>query len=218
MLGQHPDQPSTVMADSTGKAAANINGTTLHSAFALPIRGSYGRLEYKKKSKEKLNSLRSRYANLKIIIADDISMFGAQNLNNLSLILQDILQAYSHPFANISMLAVEDLLQLNRVGDSPIYKALKSTYAALAGSLWQQLFELFELTEVMRQRGNPQLAELLSRVRTGNVTEENIAFLKDLENTELDQSLPHPVHIALTSKRKISITTFCHKNFSIRQK
>ena len=36
--GQNPDQPTVLLTASTGKAAANINGTTLHSAFNLPVR------------------------------------------------------------------------------------------------------------------------------------------------------------------------------------
>ena len=36
------DHPSVVVTVSIGKAATNINGTTLHSAFSLPLReGSF---------------------------------------------------------------------------------------------------------------------------------------------------------------------------------
>ena len=38
--GQNPDEePSIAITASTGKAACNINGTTLHSAFGLPCHG-----------------------------------------------------------------------------------------------------------------------------------------------------------------------------------
>ena len=34
------EYPAVVVTASTGKAAANVNGTTLHSAFGLPVRES----------------------------------------------------------------------------------------------------------------------------------------------------------------------------------
>ena len=38
-LGQNVDEhPAVVVKASTGKAAINVNGTTLHSAFGLPVR------------------------------------------------------------------------------------------------------------------------------------------------------------------------------------
>lgn len=36
--GQNPDLPTVLLTASTGKAAAYISGTTLHSAFALPVK------------------------------------------------------------------------------------------------------------------------------------------------------------------------------------
>ena len=33
-----PEKPSVILTASTGKAAANINCTTLHTAFALPVK------------------------------------------------------------------------------------------------------------------------------------------------------------------------------------
>ncbi|XP_060594477.1 uncharacterized protein LOC132748840 isoform X1 [Ruditapes philippinarum] len=98
--GQNPDQPTVLLTASTGKAATGINGTTLHSAFALPVKTKASKSsEYQKIGSERLNKMRSSYANLKLIIADEISMFGSQNLQNLHLALQDIFQDYNTPFA-----------------------------------------------------------------------------------------------------------------------
>lgn len=33
------EHPAVVVAASTGKATINVNGTTLHSEFVLPVRG-----------------------------------------------------------------------------------------------------------------------------------------------------------------------------------
>ena len=142
-----------LLTASTGKAAANINHLTLHSAFGLPVKDSNNKkLQYRKPGAEKLNTLRSNYTNLKLIIADEISMFGAKKLSNLPLALQDIFEEYSVPFADISILAVGDLLQPNPVGDRPIFKHISDGYDALAGSLWTQFFKLYELQKIVRQK------------------------------------------------------------------
>ena len=52
--GQDPSKPTVLLTASTGKAASNINGTTLHSAFALPIRETHHRFIYKKSNMEKI--------------------------------------------------------------------------------------------------------------------------------------------------------------------
>ena len=71
--GQDPAKPTVLITASTGKAASNINGTTLHSVFALPIRETLHKFVYKKPNMEKLNTLRCLYFDLKVIIADEIS-------------------------------------------------------------------------------------------------------------------------------------------------
>ncbi|XP_048238649.1 uncharacterized protein LOC124112461 [Haliotis rufescens] len=86
--GSDPDKPTVLITAPTGKAATNINGTTLHSAFPLPIRDNFAK-EYKKPSSEHLAKLHNRYANLKLLIIDEISMVGGSTLENLSLALQN---------------------------------------------------------------------------------------------------------------------------------
>lgn len=149
-----PDQPTVLLTASTGKAAVNINGTTLHSAFNLPIKDKSNKFEYKKPGTENLNRLRSNYINVKLIIVDEISMFGARSLLHLHLTLRHIFEIYDKPFAGISVLAVGDLLQLNPVGDLPVFKNPSSGYSALAGSLWTQNFELHELYEIVGRKSD----------------------------------------------------------------
>ena len=199
--GQDPSKPTVLLTASTGKAASNINGTTLHSAFALPIRETHHKFIYKKPNMEKLNTLRSLYINLKVLIADEISMFGSSSLHHLSCALQEIFQDYSRPFGGIAILVVGDLLQLNPVGDRPVFKTAKEGYEALAGSLWTNLFQIYELTAIVRQKGDPHFAQILSRVRLGETSEADKTALKELQNTNTDHFPPDTVHLYLTNKQ-----------------
>ena len=119
--GQHPDTPTIILTASTGKAAVNIGGTTLHTAFSLPCRKSGESNNYQRPPPQTLNTLRMKYSILKIIVIDEISMIGGETLSNLNQTLQHIFEC-DKPFGNISILAVGDLLHLNPVGDRPIYK------------------------------------------------------------------------------------------------
>ena len=79
-------------------------------------------------------------------------------------------------FGGVSILAVGDLYQLPPVGQPLLFSPVSDGYAQLyrPGSLWIDEFQLIELDEVMRQRGDRSFSELLCRVRTNSCTTENI--------------------------------------------
>ena len=199
--GQDPDKPTVLMTASTGKAATNVNGITVHSAFALPVKQQGCQFLYRKPSAERLNTMRSNYVNLKLIIIDEISMLGGKNLTHLSLVLQDIFEDHTSDFANVSILAVGDLLQLNPVGDIPVYQQSFKGYQALAPSVWRKNFKLYELTDIVRQKGDPDFADILSRVRTGTdtMTDDDIMKLKELEKTPTENFPEDTIHLYFTN-------------------
>ena len=128
-------------------------------------------------------------------------MFGARSLLHFHLTLQHIFEIYDRPFAGISILAVGDLLQLNPVGDLPVFKNPSSGYGALAGSLWTQHFKLHELSEIVRQKNDPTFANILSRIRISNIVDEDMKLLRDLEETNTDSFPDSNVKIFLTNKQ-----------------
>ena len=67
---------------------------------------------------------------------------------------------------------MRDLYQLPPVGQPQLFSTVSDSYAQLygSGSLWVDEFEMIELNEVVRQRGEPTFSELLCRVRTGHCT------------------------------------------------
>ena len=88
-------------------------------------------------------------------------------------------------FGGVSVLAVGDLLQLNPVGESPVFINNTHSSSNLAGSLWSKLFQMFELIEIVRQKNDPQFAELLNRIRVGNATSNDIKELEELEQNDV---------------------------------
>ena len=82
------------------------------------------------------------------------------------------------PFGGVSIIAIGDLFQLQPVMDDYIFNDLKTEYGILSPNLWQELFKMFELKEIMRQRESKQFSELLNRLREGKQTNEDIRILK----------------------------------------
>ena len=79
--------------------------------------------------------------------------------------------------------------------DRYIFKDMdNSEYGFLAPNLWKELFSMFELHQIMRQRESKQFAELLNRLREGNHTNDDIMKLKErvIVNTASDHAKDAP--------------------------
>ena len=178
----------------TGKAAYNINGNTIHSALAIPA--SQSLKNYKSLDSSRLNTLRCQIGGVKLIFLDEISMVGNAMFNiQIYNRLKDI-KGSSKPFGGVSIIAVGDLFQLPPVMDSYIFKDMNhSEYAILAPNLWNELFKMFELDEIMRQRESKEFAEMLNRLREGKHTEQDIVNLKqriiEANNSNYPLDAPH---------------------------
>ena len=88
MVGQNPDDVKVVKTAPTGKAAFNINGNTLNSAFKIPANR---RFKYCTLDNNRLNTIGAKLCKLKVIFIDEISMVGNGMFNFLNLRLQQIM-------------------------------------------------------------------------------------------------------------------------------
>ncbi|KAI8500856.1 hypothetical protein Bbelb_216740 [Branchiostoma belcheri] len=104
-------------------------------------------------------------------------------------------------FGGISILAVGDLFQLQPVGQSHVFSPPSDRYARLRGSLWEENFKMMELTQTMRQKDDQDFAQLLNRIRTGNVTKDDITVLDARVITKEDKCYPKDaLHVFKTNK------------------
>ena len=85
-----------------------------------------------------------------------------------------------------------DFNQLRPVGDKYIFQFNNSYNALVDNPLWS-LFELFELTEIMRQKDDKIFAIALSNIAKGMMTLEDINLLKSrivsTENLESSEKM-----------------------------
>ena len=183
----HIEKPTVLLLAPTGVAAINVNGTTIHSALGIPIecRGfTVPRLADKKRC-----SLRLELSNVKLLIIDEISMVSNKLLLFVHQRLIEIFGCVSDfhkPFAGISVVLVGDLYQLPPVLQRPVYAEFHNELLNIS-RLWRN-FKMCELSEVMRQKGDSTLIDLLNNVRLGIVTcqDEQLLKSKFIENTDIN--------------------------------
>ena len=159
---ENPDNMVVPLTAFTGTAAYNIDGMPLHGALRFPSKITK---TYETLNDDKLNTLRAKLHNLKILVIDEISMVSPRIFCYIHGRLQQIHNAKRPEdyFGDVSLLAVGDLYQLKPVRANMI--CLKDKREELAWELWKQ-FQRMELSEVMRQKDDATCANLLNHLRT----------------------------------------------------
>ena len=174
------------VAAPTGIASRNINGLTIHGMLALPVEhGSTP--SYRLLSDDALKIVREKLRNVTLLIIDEVSMVSNVTLMYMHLRLQEIFQtddAENGWFGKRNLLVLGDLLQLPPIFEGPVYIPMSSDLITkLTGSvgkinLWRNLFKYDELTINMRQKEDSKFASILSRVRLGYVTDQDVETLE----------------------------------------
>ncbi|XP_033759145.1 uncharacterized protein LOC117341405 [Pecten maximus] len=193
--GENPDDIRILLCAYTGKAAYNINGMTIASAFHKKMYQSQQNMYA-----DELNTYRTKYRNLSVVIIDEISMVGNKLLAFIHERLQQ-LTGTKQDFGGVSIIAVGDLYQLSPVGDSWIFKDLSCPGQGLAKNLWKDHFSMFELTEIMRQKDDIEFSKLLNRLRHNELSNEDKQTI--LTRHVKVGSIQHPVtapHLFIENK------------------
>ncbi|XP_055081793.1 uncharacterized protein LOC129456714 [Periophthalmus magnuspinnatus] len=182
-MRRHPDNMSVLITAPTGMAAYNLNASTIHSAFSI---GTDVTLPYIPLGEEKLNSLRAKYIDVKLVIIDEISMVSHKLLTYIHGRLRQIKQRGDvSPFGNVSLIAVGDFYQLPPVMAKGLYTD------NLPLNFWSS-FKMAELKTIVRQK-DTTFAELLNRLRTRSkgtpMLHEDIHILQSRETGEESSAL-----------------------------
>ncbi len=163
---------------TTGIAAANIEGITIHS-FAGIGTGT-------KSAHELLGIVCSnedaveRWRECRLLIIDEVSMLGSALFEKLDFIARGVRQN-SQPFGGIHLLFSGDFFQLDPVSKD----AGKKQKYCFHSPLWKKCIDFsVELTNVYRQN-EQQLLDLLEDVRNGSISQPS----RDLLN-QLSRDLP----------------------------
>jgi len=183
----NPDEICCVVAAPTGKAAFNVAGMTLHCTFKLPPNQYGGKLA--KLEEGVANSLRLKLLRVKLFIIDEISMVSVRQLYEIDQRLKQIFCS-SEDFGGRSILVVGHLRQLPPIGGAYVFKApTQSPLGEIAGNYLWQKFQIYELDEIMRQKGDNALpfCKALNNLSEGVMDQEDVVLIRSREVTDRNE-------------------------------
>lgn len=164
---------------------------TLHGTFRLPPTQSAGGLCDLQPGI--VNTLRNRLEGVKLFIIDEISMVSVKQLYDIDQRLRQIFEIQD-AFGGKSLVAVGHLRQLRPIGGQHVFKPPDHIPrgAVVGNYLWEH-FRLFELTEIMRQKGELEFCKALNNMAEGTMDDDDIALIKSREispnNTPPDNAI-----------------------------
>ena len=179
------------VAAPTGPAAYNVDGYTLHSLLALPVKSDFKELEG-----NRLQTMQESLTGIDYLIIDEMSMVGRKLFGQVDRRLR---QAFPHRaeelFGGCSILLIGDFGQLPPVMDLPLYTTVSRTELSDLGSANYRMFDrAVVLDQVMRQAGqdaDQQLfRHLLYRLRNGESTLDDWGHLMRQTPVELGKITP----------------------------
>lgn len=197
-LRDHTHKKIAVLA-STGIAASNVGGQTIHSFFSLkPMVLTHFKVSQIKSFK----ALAEKVSYFDTIVIDEISMVRADIVDAFDQILRKARRKEDVPFGGCQMIFIGDLYQLPPVvteEDEQLYSDKYDTpFFFGANSVKKANFKLIELNEVHRQKDDEFVAAL-NKIREGEAGTDVLAYLNTRVNPKHSTS---EYSIVLTPFRK----------------
>ena len=172
---------------TTGKAAFNINGVTVHSLLKLPV-GSRGNKDLTGQS---LIRLQESLSGIDYIIIDEYSMLGQVMFGWIDRRCKQASACHDKLLGNKSLILCGDPAQLPPVADKPLYHAMPTNSIGEQGYLTYQMFDkVVKLNINQRVQGNNseqiQFRQLLLRLRKADSTISDWKLLLTRQPTNVD--------------------------------
>lgn len=192
IVKQLKSEADMIVLATTGIAAAQIGGMTVHKFFKLGICKNIQELEaYTSSSIEKImkakdvNYERASYIfyagiknvlkNCEFIVIDEVSMMSAEVLDMV------FYRLMATGFLDIPILFVGDLYQL-----PPVSKGNSAKFV-FESKYWKDV-KTIELTEIKRT-SNIEFANMQKEVRVGEPSANTLSFIKGLENNKTNEEV-----------------------------
>ena len=159
----------------TGCAALLINGATVHSYLGIGLaKESAEELAIKVR---RFVTIRDRILKLEVLLIDEVSMLNDELFEKLYKFLQ-LVRKNTKPFGGVQVIFVGDPFQLCPVEGKYCFTS----------KLWVDI-KVHTLIANMRQAGDQVFRDLLDRVRWGKCSDEDLATLKQCENTVFPEGI-----------------------------
>jgi len=181
-----------VVTASTGIAAINVRGATLHSWAGLGLaEGSCEQLLERVRERRKAVQ---RIREVKRLAIDEISMVSAELLEKLDYVMRHVREERGRPFGGVQIIAYGDFLQL-----PPVSKGDEKARFAFESEVWKGAnFNTGILTKVFRQ-SDAAFSRALNEFRVGNVTDEAAELFATRYQAKDEDPTFQPIDIYMTN-------------------
>ncbi|GAA5849249.1 hypothetical protein JCM8547_006492 [Rhodosporidiobolus lusitaniae] len=165
---------------STGMAACNIGGTTIHSFASIGL--GLGTAEQLVANIKKNRNANAKWMRVKVLVIDEVSMVDGILFDKLAAIAMALKKkgtgrnanAPGRPFGGIQLVVTGDFFQL-----PPVTKGVTPTFAFEAKA-WQECIDhTVNLTQVFRQK-DTEFIDMLNEMRFGRLSEASIKKFQGL--------------------------------------
>ncbi|GAA5862115.1 hypothetical protein JCM1840_001648 [Sporobolomyces johnsonii] len=165
---------------STGMAACNIGGTTIHSFAGIGI-GTESAEQLIEKVKKNRNA-NAKWQRVKVLVIDEVSMLDGILFDKLAKIGTALKKraggrgnaSSSKPFGGIQLVVTGDFFQL-----PPVTKGVTPTFAFEAEAWKSCIDHTVNLTQVFRQK-DTEFIDMLNEMRFGKLSQESIKKFSSL--------------------------------------
>jgi ATP-dependent DNA helicase PIF1 len=183
---EYSQKPWTVAAP-TGLAAINAGGKTLHSVFGIPVSDGIFHHDYNNFTTIESIQRHVEYG-VKYLLIDEVSMVRADTFDYIDRMLRHF-KKVDKPFGGIQIVIVGDLYQLPPVmgRDAKDIKLHFGSPFVFDSKVFAEAdFQIEELTEVLRQKGDDKFIRILHSARTGEVNDKQLAVLNKQVKSTVD--------------------------------
>lgn len=169
VYGNNADQ--VAVTASTGIAACNIGGVTVHSFSGIGL-GKEPPNELVKKVRKNRKSA-GRWARTKVLIIDEVSMVDGELFDKLEYIARELRRS-KEPFGGIQLVITGDFFQLPPVAGNKVAK-----FSFEAQSWHSCIHHTVSLQQVFRQK-DQTFIDILNEMRMGRMSAESVRHFQRL--------------------------------------
>lgn len=185
-----------VVTASTGRAAFNIRGCTLHSFAGIGLGKEEAPVLATKINFS--NSLRYRWKKVKVLIIDEISMIDGRLFDKLEYIARSARDS-ERPFGGIQLILTGDFLQLPPVSSNvPGEDAALRTFQA---KTWNKCIDESICLRTVFRQNDSEFVISLAKLRIGHLDDPTVNLLTSLARDLPSQQEGEPVNLYATRAR-----------------
>ena len=178
-------QHKCAVAATTGKAAALIDGSTIHALLNLPTRKAHE----KALSPALLACLQEKWLNISHLIIDEFSMMNGDNLFWIHHRLQEA-KGNLIAWGGVKVMLSGDPAQLPPVVGHPLWGIPNAGQPGLGHSLYLSIQAVFVLQTNYRQSnaGAGNLQQFLQNYRTGHLSQDNFNWFSSRSREQIGET------------------------------